>query len=241
MESQFKYRKRMDAIFKNVRSRGYKFLMEHESKEVLKIYTIPTTRERLAVDANDAIKSANTIGYPVVLKICSPRIVHKSDIGGVIIGIHTPKEVKEAYRNIIKNMSVNAPEAKILGILVQEEVPKGFEVIVGAVRDPQFGPVVMFGLGGVFVEVLKDVSFRLAPLTKNEAFNMIKETKGFKILEGLRGEKPADLNALTSVITKVGEIITDLPEVMEIDINPLIVFDKGLVAVDARIVINDRL
>ena len=225
-------------VVEKARLEGRNFLMEHESKEVLKAYRIPTTREALATDINDAIKLAKKIGFPVVLKICSPDIIHKSDVGGVVIGLKTPNEVKEAYRRLIKNISAKKPEAKILGVLVQEMVPKGYEVIVGAMRDSQFGPVVMFGLGGVFVEVLRDVSFRLAPLSKNEALKMIKETKGFKVLEGFRGEKPADIEALADAIVKVGKIITDLHEVAEIDINPLVVYDKGLIAVDARIILS---
>jgi len=133
---------------------------------------------------NDAEKIAEEIGFPIVLKVYSPEIIHKSDIGGVIIGLKTPSEVKEAYMTIIKNISEKKPEAKILGVLVQEMVPKGYEVIVGAIRDAQFGPAVMFGLGGAFVEVLEDVSFRLAPLSKNEALEMMRDTKGFKLLEG---------------------------------------------------------
>jgi len=212
--------------------------MELESKEVLEAYGIPITRELFAVSEDDAIKSAEEIGFPVVLKVYSPEIIHKSEIGGVIIGLKTVSEAREAYRKIIENVSVKKPEAKVLGILVQEMIPKGYEVIVGAVRDAQFGPVVMFGLGGVFTEVLKDVSFKLAPLSKKEALQMIKETKGHKVLEGFRGEKPADLDALAEVIIKVGRINTDLREVTEIDINPLIVHDRELIAVDARIVLS---
>jgi len=220
------------------RSQGRKFLMEDESKEVLEAYGISTTRELFAVNEDEAVKSAEKIGFPVVLKVYSPEIVHKSDVGGVFIGLKTVGEVTEAYRKIMENVSMKRPEAKVLGILVQEMVPKGYEVIVGAIRDAQFGPVLMFGLGGVFVEVLKDVSFKLAPLSKKEALEMIKETKGFKVLEGYRGEEPADLDALAEVIIKVGKITADLHEVVEIDINPLIVHAKGLIAVDARIVLS---
>jgi len=226
------------AVIEKARLEGRNFLMEHESKEILKAYEIPTTREALAADVSDAVKSAEEIGFPVVLKVYSPDIIHKSDVGGVIIGLKTPNEVEEAYRRLIKNVSAKKPEAKILGVLVQEMVPKGYEVIVGAMRDAQFGPAVMFGLGGIFVEVLKDVSFRLAPLSKKEALKMIKETKGFKVLEGFRGEKPADIEALADVIVKVGRMTVDLHEVAEMDINPLVVYDKGLIAVDARILLS---
>jgi len=238
VEPQPEEKDRVSEIVGEARSQGRKFLMEDESKEALEAYGIPTTRELLAVNEDDAVKSAEKIGFPVVLKVYSPEVIHKSDVGGVIIGLETVSEVREAFRKIIENVSLKKPEAKVLGVLVQEMIPKGYEVIVGAIRDAQFGPVVMFGLGGVFTEVLKDVSFKLAPLSKKEALQMIKETKGFKILEGFRGEEPADLEALAGVIIKVGRIITDLHEVTEIDINPLIVHDRGLIAVDARIVLS---
>lgn len=230
--------KGINAIINRARSDGRKILMEHESKEILKAYKIPTTREGLAADVDSAVKLATEIGFPVALKVCSPEIIHKSDVGGVIIGLKTPNEVEEAYKRIVKNVGAKRPEAKVLGVLVQEVAPKGYEVVVGAVRDAQFGPVVMFGLGGVFVEVLKDVSFRLVPLSKREALEMMRETKSFKVLEGVRGEKPAALYALAEAITRVGKVIVALPDIMEIDINPLIVHDRGLVAVDARIVLS---
>jgi acyl-CoA synthetase (NDP forming) len=226
------------AIIKGARSEGRKFLMEHESKEILKIYEIPTTRERLAIDKSEAARVAQEIGFPVVLKVCSPKIIHKSDFGGVIVGLRSPEEVKRAYGNIVRNVSEKRLESEILGILVQEMVPQGYEVIVGALRDVQFGPVVMFGSGGVLVEALKDVSFRLYPLSRNEILEMIKETKGFSLLEGFRGKKPADLEAIAKTIIKMGEVITDLCDIKEVDINPLIVHNKGVVAVDARIILR---
>ena len=238
MDPQHGEKNRVVAVIRKARLEGRKFLMEHESKEILEAYEIPTTKETLALDADDAAKSAEKMGFPVVLKIYSPEIVHKSDVGGVFIGLKTQSAVKEAYRKIIENLNAKRHDAKILGVLVQEMVQEGYEVIVGAVRDPQFGPVIMFGLGGVFVEVLKDVSFRLAPLSKKEALEMIEETKGFKVLEGFRGEKPTDFDALAKVITRVGKIMVDLQEVIEIDINPLIVHNRGLIAVDARIVLS---
>lgn len=231
-------REKASLILKNLRLEGRTSLTEHESKRILKAYGIPTTREKLAMNLEAAMGLAEEIGFPLVLKVCSLDIVHKSDIGGVIVGLKTPSEVKEAYGRIIENVSKQMPQARILGVLVQEMVPQGQEVIVGATRDAQFGPVVMFGLGGVFVEALRDTSFRLAPLTKEEALEMMKETRGFRLLEGFRGSKPADLKALANVITKVGKIITELPEIAEIDINPIFVYEKGLVAVDARVILS---
>jgi len=233
-----KGREEASLIVENFRLEGRRSLTEHESKGILKAYGVPTTREGLAVNLEVAMGLAEEIGFPLVLKVCSPDIVHKSDIGGVIVGLKTSSEVKEAYGRIIASVSKQKPRARILGVLVQEMVPPGQEVIVGATRDAQFGPVVMFGLGGVFVEVLRDVSFRLAPLTRGEALEMMRETRGFRLLEGFRESKPADLEALADVIMKVGRIITELPEITEIDINPLFVYDKGLVAVDARVILS---
>ncbi|MEM3040918.1 MAG: acetate--CoA ligase family protein [Nitrososphaerota archaeon] len=238
MEPQDEEKDRVREIIGEARSQGRKFLTEHESKETLEAYGIPTNRELIAVNMDEAVRSAKKIGFPVVLKVYSPEIIHKSDLGGVFTGLKTVSEVKDAYRKIMENVKANRPEVKVLGVLVEEMIPKGYEVIVGAIRDAQFGPAVMFGLGGVFTEVLKDVSFRLAPLSKREALRMIKEPKGFKILEGYRGERPADLDGLAEVIIKVGRIIMDLQEVTEIDVNPLIVHSRGLSAVDARIVLS---
>lgn len=238
MKPQDQVVSRAHTIVETARKEGRKFLMEYESKKILKIYEIPTTQERLVLNEGEATAMAQEIGFPVVLKICSPNIVHKSDVGGVVVGIETSEEVRKAFRDIMKNANLGRPKAKILGILVQEMVPKGYEVIVGGLRDAQFGPVVMFGLGGVFVELLEDVSFRLYPLSKDEALEMIGETKGFKLLKGFRNEKPADLNALAKAIINVGRIMMDLSEVKEIDINPLIVHDVGVVAADARILLS---
>jgi len=228
----------VETVIKNARLEGRKFLMEHEAKEVLKAYNIPVTREKVAADINDAVEAAEEIGFPVVLKVYSPDIIHKSDVGGVIVGLETPSEVIDAYKKITENVKANMPEARILGVLVQEMAPRGYEVIVGAIRDVQFGPAVMFGLGGLFTEVFKDVSFRLAPLNREEALEMMREVRSFKILEGFRGQKPANLDSIAEVIIRVGEVIIDLSEVAEIDINPLVVNDRGSIAVDARIILT---
>ncbi len=230
-------RKKVNVIIKKAQLDCRRYLMEQKAKEILKAYEIPTTQDKLAVSAEAAIDFAEEIGFPVVLKICSPDIIHKTELGGVIINLKTPTEVREAYRQIIKNVNKQKPKAFVIGVLIQEMVPSGYEVIVGATRDNQFGPIVMFGLGGVFVEILRDVSFRLAPLTDEEALEMIKETKGFRLLEGFRNSKPADIKALTTIITKMGRIIVETPEIMEIEINPLFVYSKGLIAVDTRIIL----
>jgi len=223
-------------IFEKVKKEGRKILTEYESKEVLRAYNIPTTKEMLATSAEEAAKIASEIGFPVVLKVCSSDITHKTDAGGVELNLKSEAEVKKAFDEVITRVRQWKPNAKIDGLLVQNMVPLGREVIIGMTTDPQFGPMVMFGLGGIFVEVLKDVSFRLPPISKKEAISMMQEIKGYPILEGTRGIKPADIDSLAWVIEKTSRMAMELPEIKELDMNPIFVYEKGLVVVDARIV-----
>jgi acetyltransferase len=172
-----------------------------------------------------------------VLKIISPQILHKSDVGGVRIGLPSREAVRDAYAEMVARAGTAQPQARIEGVLVQEQVTGGREVILGMARDPQFGPLLMFGLGGIYVEALKDVTFRIAPLAREEAEAMIREVRAFPILQGLRGEAPADLGALVRDILRLSQLVTDFPEISEIDINPLFVrpAGEGTVALDARI------
>ncbi|MFQ5710489.1 MAG: acetate--CoA ligase family protein [Candidatus Geothermarchaeales archaeon] len=225
-------------ILEGVKSGGRGLLTEYEAKEVLRAYHIPTTREKLATNEEEAAAFADEIGYPVVLKICSPDITHKTDAGGVRVGMRTPGDVKAAYGEVVENAKKYRSDARVHGVLVQNMVAAGHEVIVGATRDLRFGPVLMFGLGGIFVEVLGDTSFRLAPVTRGEALEMMREVKAFPILEGYRGLRPADLNALADVIVKASGLVVDLPEIVEVDINPVFAHERGAVAVDARIVLS---
>lgn len=219
--------------------RGRKTLTELESKKVLAAYDVPTTRDRLSANKDEAAKFAREIGFPVVLKISSPDISHKSDARGVRLGLETEDEVRRAFDEIVESGRKYAPGAEILGVLVQNMAPQGREVIVGMHRDSVFGPVVMFGLGGVFVEVLRDVSFRVASLmTRQEALEMIMEIKSFPYLKEHRGMKQADINFIADTIMNIAEIAGDIPEIKEIDVNPLFVYEKGGVAVDARIVLG---
>ena len=165
--------KEIPRIFSQAAKEGRKSLLETEAKTLCMEYDIPVTRFKLAKDEEEAAKYATAIGFPIVLKIVSPDIVHKSDVGGVIVGIKSVNEVKKGYRQIMSNVKKHKPDAKIIGVLVQEMAPSGTEVIVGSIKDPQFGPAIMFGLGGVFVEVLKDVTFRIEPITEDEASEMI--------------------------------------------------------------------
>ena len=225
-------------IFAHVKKEERKSLLETEAKIVCREYGIPVTRFELTKTEAEAAKSANAIGYPIVLKIVSPDILHKSDVGGVEVGLKNEKEVRQGYRRILDNVKKNNSEARIIGVLVQEMAPPSTEVIVGAVKDPQFGPAVMFGLGGIFVEVLKDVAFRVVPFTEDEAREMISEIKAYPILKGYRNTPAADIKAITNILLSVSRLITDYPAIKEIDLNPVLVYHEGAKAVDARIVIE---
>lgn len=230
--------KEIPRIFSQAAKEGRKSLLETEAKTLCMEYDIPVTRFKLAKDEDEAAKYATAIGFPIVLKIVSPDIVHKSDVGGVIVGIKNLRHVRTGYRQIVKNVKKHNPDAKIVGILVQEMAPSGTEVIVGSIKDPQFGPAIMFGLGGVFVEVLKDVTFRIAPITEDEAAEMISEVKAYPLLKGYRNTPPADLKAITKILVNTSRLVTEHPEIKELDLNPIMVYEKGAKAVDARIILE---
>jgi acetyltransferase len=216
-------------------------LSEWEASEILEHYHIPTAQKALAITAEEAVQSANKIGYPVVLKVDSKDIPHKTEADAIRLNIQHDHEVAEAYADILKSAKKYNPDAIINGISVQEMLPKGTEVIIGVTKDPVFGPVIMFGLGGIFVEVFKDISFRVAPLTRQDAVEMIEEIKGKAILAGVRGQAPADLDAIIDVLLKVSELISDSEGLIdELDINPLIVYENGLKAADALIVASNH-
>ncbi len=225
-------------IFQDVRKEGRNFLLEPEAKEVCMEYRIPVTKFRIAKTAKEAVKSADEIGYPIVLKIVSPDIIHKFDVGGVILNLNGPKEIQDAYRKILANVKKHKPEAKVKGILVQEMAPSSTEVIVGSTKDPQFGPALMFGLGGIFVEVLKDVTFRIAPLTEQDAQEMITEVKAYPVLKGYRGQPPADIDAIVEILLNTSRLVMDHLEIKELDLNPIMVYEKGAKTVDARIILE---
>ena len=225
-------------IFNKVMSEGRKFLLEPEAKRVCMEYDIPVTRFEIATSAEEAVKLAEEIGYPVVLKIVSPDVIHKFDVGGVVLDLKTPEEVKNAYNQIIENVKGRRPQAKILGVTVQEMAPPSTEVIVGAVKDPQFGPTVMFGLGGIFVEIMKDVTFRIAPISEEEAREMISEVKAYPILKGYRGMPSADIDAIAKILVNTSKLVMDHQEIKELDLNPILVYEKGAKTVDARIILE---
>lgn len=225
-------------ILANVRKENRKTLLETEAKTICQEYDIPVTRFEMAKKEKDAVKFAEEIGYPVVLKIVSPDIIHKSDVGGVILNLKTTHEIEKAYRTILTNVKNHKPNAKISGILVQEMAPPSTEVIVGAIKDDQFGPSVMFGLGGIFVEVLKDVVFRIAPVTKQEAELMITEIKAYPVLKGYRNQPPLDTSAIVDIIVNTSKLVTDHQVIKELDLNPVMVYKKGAKTVDARIILE---
>ncbi|MBI4498883.1 MAG: acetate--CoA ligase family protein [Chloroflexi bacterium] len=226
------------AILENARASGRTLLTEVESKEVLAAAGIPITTTRLARSRDEAVAIAQDIGLPVVLKIASTDIVHKSDVGGVKLNLTTPEEVAAAYDDIVQAVRSQYPHASIDGVSVQTMARPGTEVILGMTKDPQFGPVLMFGLGGILVEVLKDVSFRIVPITRRDAQQMIREIKAFPVLQGYRSLAPADLDALENLLLKLSEFADHNPEVKELDLNPVFAYSSGAVAVDARIILE---
>ena len=221
------------------KSQGRTVLTEIESKQVLAAAGIPVAETKLAATADEAAKAADEAGYPVVIKIVSPDITHKSDVGGVKVGLGSADEVRAAFEEMIAVVKDVQPNAKIEGVAVQKMAPQGTEVIIGMSKDPQFGPVLMFGLGGVLVEVLKDVAFRIVPLEERDARQMIEEIKGYPVLEGVRGQGPADIPALQSLLLMLSEFVEANPQVEELDLNPVFAYEKGAIAVDARIVVGE--
>jgi acetyl-CoA synthetase (ADP-forming) len=232
-----KMKKPSDA-FTQARKEGRNYLLEPEAKIVCMEYGIPVTRFKVALTQDEAAKFADQIGYPIVLKIVSPDILHKFDVGGVILNLQSSADVKAAYNKILGNVKQHKPDAKIVGVLVQEMAPNATEVIVGSTKDPQFGPALMFGLGGIFVEILKDVAFRIAPITESDAREMITEVKGYPILKGYRGQPPADIEAIVKILLNTSRLVMDHMEIKELDLNPIMVYEKGAKTVDARIILE---
>jgi acyl-CoA synthetase (NDP forming) len=213
-------------------------LTEVESKELLQKAEIPVIEAKLARTKKEAISLSREMGFPVVLKISSPDVVHKSDSGGVKLGLTNASQVGKAYSQVMSSIKQAYPEARIDGVSVQTMAPPGVEVIVGMSKDAQFGPVLMFGLGGILVEVLKDVSFRIVPVTEKDAQEMIKEIKGYPVLQGYRGQKPASIPALEQLIVKVSQFVEKNPQIKELDLNPIFAYPDKAVAVDARIILE---
>jgi len=226
-------------IVGKARAEGRTALNEIESKELMKMAGIPVIESKLASNKKEAIDFSQELGFPAVMKILSQDVIHKSDSGGVKLGIINSAEAGKAYDDIIKSVKQNVPGARIEGVSVQKMAGPGLELVVGMSRDPHFGPVLMFGAGGIFVEILKDVAFRIIPLNGKDAHDMIREIKSYKLLEGFRGQPAVDLNQLKELLLKVSQFIENNPEIKEMDINPLVANSDGLIAVDARIILDD--
>ncbi|MFX0096777.1 MAG: acetate--CoA ligase family protein [Candidatus Hodarchaeota archaeon] len=234
-------KRRTNRIIENALSEERVFLMEHESKEIISEFKIPTTTFEIAETVDEAVSIAEKVKYPVVLKIVSPNIIHKTDVGGVRLDLRNSHEVENGFKDIVNKAKSKVPNATIVGVMIYHFSPKGVaEVIVGMTTDPQFGPTIMFGLGGVFVELLEDVSFRLLPISKREAQDMVKETRAYPVLRGYRGKPPADLNALLNILVRVSDLVDFHEEIAQIDLNPTIVYEKGAITIDSRIILKSK-
>jgi acetate---CoA ligase (ADP-forming) len=229
-------------VFAQVREEGRVSVGEAESRKVAEAYGLRLPQNKLAATADEAVEFANKIGYPVVLKIASPDILHKTDVGGVKVRLENATDVRDAFDLIVYRAQRYVPDARIWGCLVQEMVSMdGVEVLVGMNRDPQFGPLVTFGLGGILVEVLKDVTFRVAPFGRQDAEQMLDEIRAYELLRGVRGRPPVDREALVEILLRIGQLVTNFPEIVELDINPLMVYERGngAITLDMRLVLKD--
>lgn len=229
----------MHPIIERARSEARVFLTEIESKELLRQAGINTIDTKLATSKSETVSISKQLSFPVALKIASPDIVHKNDAGGVRLGLETPEQVGKAYDEILANVSQKHPQARVQGVSVQRMAPPGTEVIIGMSKDAQFGPVLMFGLGGVWVEILDDTSLRVIPVTKKDAREMIREIKGYQLLTGYRGQEPVDISKLEELLLAVSEFAEQNPILKELDLNPVIAYSDSAVAVDARVILED--
>ncbi len=227
-------------IIDQVRSEKRSSIGDFEARQVLQAYGLRIPQSELARTPDQAVEFAAKMGYPVVLKIASPEILHKTDVGGVKVGLQSATDVRDAYELMVYRAQRYVPDARIWGCVVQEMVPKGTEVLVGMNRDPQFGPLVTFGLGGIYVETLKDVTFRLAPFSITEAQEMLSEIRAHALLDGVRGQPAADKAAIQDALLRIGQLVQDFPEIAELDINPLMVYNQGqgAIAIDMRLVLK---
>ncbi len=231
----------VQAVFDRVRSEGRVSIGDAEARDIQRAYGLRLPDSQLAPTPEEAVIIASEIGYPVVLKIASPDILHKTDVGGVKVGLNRAGEVRDAFELMTYRAQRYVPEARLWGCLVQEMVPAGgIEILVGMNRDPQFGPLVTFGLGGIYVETLKDVTFRIAPFSRQDAENMLKEIRTHALLDGVRGQPAVDKEAIIDTLLRIGQLVQDFPEIVELDINPLIVYPQGqgAISIDMRLVLS---
>ena len=227
-------------LIDNARKEGRNLLTEIEAKELIKQAGIDVVETKLATTKEEAVSVTKQLGLPVALKIASADVIHKSDSGGVKLNLETEEEVGKAYDDIMASIKKQYPDASIQGVSVQQMARSGVEVIIGMSKDAQFGPVIMFGLGGILVEILKDVAFRIVPLEKRDAREIIREIKGYPVLEGYRGQEPVDVENLEDMILKVSAFVEQHPEIDELDLNPVFAYKDGAVAVDARVILSEE-
>jgi acyl-CoA synthetase (NDP forming) len=231
--------KECEEIIQKALSEGRSSLLISEARQICNLHQIPAPPSFVAKNAEEAAKACSQIGFPVVLKIVSPQILHKTDVGGVALNINNETALKEAYQKMTTQVAKNVPDAKILGMLVEKMMAHSTEVIIGAIRDSQFGPSIMFGMGGIFAEVYDDVAFRVAPIDRIDAMNLMNEIKGSKILKGFRGEPTADTDAIVDVLLNVSGLMIEHDSISQLDLNPLIVYPDSTCAVDSRIVLKE--
>ena len=232
-------RETVTGILKAAREKG-QYILGLESLDILKAYGVPTIGTEFAETLEETIREAENIGYPLVMKIVSPQISHKSDVGGIRLSLENAGDVKAAYEGMMENIPKEKPDAVLQGVQLQKMLSGGREVIIGMIHDPTFGPMLMFGLGGIYVEILKDVRFAIAPLNESEARDLITGIKTYTLLAGVRGAKPSDIDALVDAILRVSRLVCDFPEIEEFEINPMMVFEqgKGALAVDMRLMLK---
>jgi acetyltransferase len=228
-------------IIENAKKDGRCFLLEHEAKTLLKLHGAPVSEDKLATTPEEVVRFAREMGGQVALKIVSPDILHKSDAGGVKLGLSTDDEVIRAFNEVIESAKRFKPDADIRGVLVCPMAEPGLEVIIGTKIDDQFGPVIMFGIGGIMVEVLKDVSFRVLPISSVSAKKMMEEIRSAPILDGVRGNPPYDKKTLRRLLVLCSDLVEAYPEIQEMDLNPIVVYNKGARVVDARILLKGEI
>jgi acetyltransferase len=227
-------------IHRHLRSRQLQ-MGEAYAKAILRAYDFNVPPGAVAATAEEAIEVAERIGYPVAMKIASPDIIHKSDLGGVKLNLDSRDTLRDAFDLMMLRIKQKVPKARIEGVYLEKMCKRGREVILGMTRDPQFGPMLMFGLGGIFVEVMKDVTFHIAPITEKEALQMLESTRSYSLLRGVRGQASVDVGAIATGLQRISQLVTDFPQIMEMDINPFIIGEIGTesVAADARITLAD--
>ncbi|MCX8204625.1 MAG: acetate--CoA ligase family protein [Candidatus Nezhaarchaeota archaeon] len=219
-------------------AKGRSWLLEPEAKELCRLIGLATPRFKVALSLREALEAAEEIGYPVVMKVVSPDIIHKAELGGVLLGLASRRSVEEAYVKLVEGVKASLPRAEVLGVMVEEEVRPGLEVAFGFLRDPQFGPAVMFGLGGAMLELYRDVAFKLAPLSYEEARELIAETKVGRLIEGFKGGPRRDVGALIDVALKLSKLGVEEELIELVDLNPVVVYERGAVVVDAKVAIK---